>query len=188
MYVHVYYNLKNFLQHSTCYSTYMYNGNYTIITFLRYPPFVPLAFPTTNPMFTIPNINFAPLGSSPVIHCSFLPGLLTEYYEVMWYRGVSLLDTASVESRFKETDNLTLTIQDVNLEDASDSYYCELFIRDPQTDVVRSGLGYDVSLTVYGMSFCWFIGAFSVNACVPFVWFCLSQLMHLLVHLTLAFC
>ena len=71
----------------------------------------------------------------------------------MWYRGVSLLDTASVESRFKETDNLTLTIQDVNLEDASDSYYCELFVRDPQTDVVRSGLGYDVSLTVYGMSF-----------------------------------
>ena len=120
------------------------------------------ATPTADPNYISPSINYAVIGSSPVLQCLFLLGILTEYYNVVWYQGSSVIDTTGVDTRYEILSNLSLLIHDVNLDDDTDGYYCELsvtIVGKLNTEMIFSEYGYDVSLIVFGM----FTEVYNVN-------------------------
>ena len=58
------------------------------------------------------------------------------------------LDTAS--PKYEVLSNLSLVVHDADLRDSSESYYCELHVRNDEEGVVYSEYGTDSSLLVYG--------------------------------------
>ena len=81
----------------------------------------------------------ATTGSRATLRCPIQPGQLGQYYSVRWKKGSEVvaklinsltpMDTAPRHS-IDRTD-FSLIIEDVQLGDASSSYKCEVFVRDP---------------------------------------------------------
>ena len=78
-------------------------------------------------------------GDTATLRCPIQPGQLGQYYSVRWKKGYAVVaalissstptDTAPRHS-IDRTDS-SLIIEDVQLSDASSSYKCEVFVRDP---------------------------------------------------------
>ena len=78
-------------------------------------------------------------GSNATLQCPTPPGLLRQHYSVQWKKGyavVAALISSSIavntapRHSINETD-YSLIIEDVQFDDASSSYKCEVFVTDP---------------------------------------------------------
>lgn len=110
-----------------------------------------LATPTIDPDYIIPSINYALIGSNVTLSCSYPIGVLTQYYTVIWYIGSSVIDPN--DPHYGILPNLSLSINNVLLNDNSDGYYCEVSVHEPNNDMIYSEYGYDTTLIVYGMCY-----------------------------------
>lgn len=91
-----------------------------------------------------------PIGhTSPPLYCGFTLGALSQYYEIEWWRGTSLLDTDTPNSRYRILNNLTLVIENTQISDASDGYFCILRVINTFEGVVYNNTSPDISLQVY---------------------------------------
>ena len=78
-------------------------------------------------------------GDTATLHCPTPPGQLGQYYSVQWKKGYavvaalisSLIKTSTAPRHSIDRDDFSLIIEDVQLGDASSSYKCEVFVRDP---------------------------------------------------------
>ena len=78
-------------------------------------------------------------GDNATLHCPTPPGQLGQYYSVQWKKGYEVI--AKLINSFTPMDtaprhsidraDFSLIIEDVQLGDASSSYKCEVFVRDP---------------------------------------------------------
>ena len=78
-------------------------------------------------------------GDNAALHCPTPPGQLGQYYSVRWKKGsevvaalINSLTPLSTAPRHSiDRTDFSLIIEDVQLSDASLSYKCEVFVRDP---------------------------------------------------------
>ena len=78
-------------------------------------------------------------GSNTTLQCPTPPGRLRQHYSVRWkksYSGVAALISSSIavntapRHSIDKTD-FSLIIEDVQFDDASENYKCEVFVTDP---------------------------------------------------------
>ena len=99
------------------------------------------------------------------LDCGVPPGALLEYYYVNWvvsaarrsiYQTVFNNLSRKLNDRYSlNPSNLSLIINNVQLEDASDQYHCVLSVVDPnpmyeQTYTYSATVDYNISLVVLG--------------------------------------
>jgi hypothetical protein len=90
----------------------------------------------------------AQLGQpSPPMFCGFKPGALPQYTSIQWWRGISLLNTS--HDKYNILPNYTLVINDMELTDISDGYYCSIQVNEPVYNHKYNNSSPDVSLQVY---------------------------------------
>ena len=78
-------------------------------------------------------------GDNVSLHCPTPPGQLGQYYSVRWKKGYevvaalknSLIPTSTAPRHSIDRTDFSLIIEDVQLSDASSSYKCDVFVRDP---------------------------------------------------------
>lgn len=103
-------------------------------------------------------------GNSAVLYCPIRPGALLQFYSVRWKKnGVPIAELCgpsgftSTDSRYEiNQSTFSLTIDPANVNDSSNSYQCDVYVRDPQGDqgdihLLPSGSpGLSLSLNVFG--------------------------------------
>ena len=100
------------------------------------------AFEKTPPLSDVVRTFTAMSGRSVVLYCPIQPGALLQFYSVMWIKnGVPIAELsspsgfASIDSRYMiNQSTFSLTIDPVNVNDSSNSYQCDVYVRDPQGD------------------------------------------------------
>ena len=85
-----------------------------------------------------------------------MPGRLSQYYSVRWWKGNLTIATSnphSVLPGYQLHDNFSLTINYIQLSESSTSYRCSVIIDDPQrsgtTNVVYNQLSL-ITVNVHG--------------------------------------
>lgn len=76
-----------------------------------------------------------------IIHCPIHPGALLQYYSVRWKKNSVSIAQQSAHGIWQADDrydidksNFSLEITSVNINDSSENYQCEVYVRNPLTD------------------------------------------------------
>ena len=119
------------------------------------------AYPTSdlrnvNPM--IERTKYAITGGTAVLDCVITPGALLHHYYVIWRNGSRNLFEQplpsvrnstipnSVDPRYRlDPMNLSLIINNVQMSDSFNSYYCDLHVQDPRGMTTYK---YDIALNI----------------------------------------
>ena len=112
-----------------------------------------LAYPSIDPSYTLPQTYRAQVGtSSPPIQCPFPVGILSNEYEVIWFRGIKKLNSS--DTKYEILSNFSLIIHNTDLSDTSSGYFCQINVRNENAigklNEVFTQYGPDSSLTIYG--------------------------------------
>ena len=78
-------------------------------------------------------------GSKATLQCPTPPGRLRQQYSVQWKKGYSIVAALIGSSKEVNTaprhsidkTDFSLSIEDIQLDDASTNYKCEVFVTDP---------------------------------------------------------
>ena len=75
-------------------------------------------------------------GDTATLRCPTPPGQLGQYYSVRWKKGSKVVaalpfGTCTVPRHSIDRTDFSLIIENVQLSDASSSYKCEVFVKDP---------------------------------------------------------
>ena len=84
-------------------------------------------------MYTVTN------GSTAILQCPTPPGRLRQHYSVQWKKGYAVIAALISSSIAVNTaprhsidrTDFSLIIEDVQFDDASENYKCEVFVTDP---------------------------------------------------------
>lgn len=110
-------------------------------------------------LFSSPPPVYAILGEQVRLNCVIPPGQLIQQYFVTWDRAGRAIYQSSnspptIDDRYSiDPSSLSLIIENVQLEDASEEYHCVFVVSDPnvmQTHMYTNLLSYDIQLTVLG--------------------------------------
>ena len=108
-----------------------------------------------------PDTVYAKVGESVQLDCPISPGALLQQYYVSWdesgtgiYRTQAQSSPVMIDNRYNLNRlTLSLIINDICLEDASDMYHCVIRVVDPETMMEYSYNNLrtvPISLVVYG--------------------------------------
>ena len=106
-----------------------------------------------------PPRNYAVIGEQVQLNCVVSPGLLIQQYTVTWDRSGIIIyrsrdSPPTIDDRYSvDPSDLSLIIDNVQLEDASEEYHCLLTVADPnlmQTYTYENLALYDIRLTILG--------------------------------------
>ena len=113
----------------------------------QFIPSLPLAYPKPDPdlLVQLSTPVIAMVAQSIPIDCVFRAGRLLQYYSVEWFRGT---DTNNLAGSRYSLQALSLTIQNVTAEDASQGYYCRVTVLDPLENRTVTATGYSTELKV----------------------------------------
>ena len=99
-------------------------------------------------------------GQSTQLDCSVQPEQLLHFYRASWDKSGIPIQTTSEEERSRYSinpANLSLVINDVQLDDTSDQYHCVLTVVDPNSNGMLNTYNYhdtleknNISLVVLG--------------------------------------
>ena len=105
-----------------------------------------LAIPDTVMLFPNPRPTYAIMGKQVQLNCTIPPGRLIQQYYVTWDRsGRTIYQTRHnnpplrLSNRYSvNPSDLSLIIDDVQFEDASDEYHCVYTVVDPNPNTMLS--------------------------------------------------
>ena len=102
---------------------------------------------------------YAILGEQVQLNCIISPGQLLQQYSITWDRAGTVIyqsrnSPPTLDDRYSiDPSDLSLIIDNVQLEDASEAYHCGLVVADPnvmQTYEYTNLQFYDIQLIVLG--------------------------------------
>ena len=114
--------------------------------------------PDSTPLQNPPPV-YAILGEPVQLNCIISPGQLLQQYSIMWDRAGTVIyrsrdSPPTVDDRYSiDPLDLSLIIDNVQLEDANEAYHCGLTVADPnvmQTYEYTNLQFYDIQLIVLG--------------------------------------
>ena len=108
-----------------------------------------------------PSPVYAILGERVQLNCVISPGQLIQQYSITWERNRTAIVSTNrnlspaLDDRYSvDPSDLSLIIDNVQLEEASDAYRCRLTVRDPNTmqthDYNTDSQLYNIQLIVLG--------------------------------------
>ena len=107
----------------------------------------------------LPQPTYAIIGERVQLNCVISPGRLIEQYSITWDRSETIIyrsrdSPPTLDDRYSvDPFDLSLIIDNVQLEDASEEYHCSLTVADPnimQTYMYGNLPFYDIQLRVLG--------------------------------------
>ena len=102
-----------------------------------------MSFPALETIVPLSDVvrNFTAMsGKSAVLDCPIHPGALLQFYSVTWKKngvGIAQLSSpsglTSIDSRYEiNQSTFSLTIDPANVNDSSNNYQCDAYVKDPQ--------------------------------------------------------